>query len=168
MRRASSKGALWHLQLPSWSFSDPSGLWSPNIRQSSSSSRRGLTTSPTTSKGDAREAVLAYRTLKGHLEAAGLKINSDKTGFITSSKEPAKALDSNLQPGDPKHHNVLRDLGIDATNSIHPVMTWMLGRPSKWVSSPKTATDQSDGRQRSSFAEIRVSRCRLRHASRQA
>ena len=42
----------------------------------------------------AREAVLAFRTLKRHLEASGLKINSDKTGFITSSKEAAKALDS--------------------------------------------------------------------------
>ena len=65
----------------------------------------------------AREAILAFRTLKQRLEQAGLKINSDKTGFLTSSKEAAKALDINLQPGDPQHHNVLRDLGIDATNS---------------------------------------------------
>ena len=65
----------------------------------------------------AREAVLAFRTLKRHLEQAGLKINSDKTGFITSSKEAARALDNNLQPGETQHHNVLRDLGIDATNS---------------------------------------------------
>ena len=40
----------------------------------------------------AREAALSYRTLKRQLEQAGLKINSDKTGFITSSKEAAKAL----------------------------------------------------------------------------
>ena len=65
----------------------------------------------------AREAVLAFRSLKQHVEAAGLKINSDKTGFISSSKEVAKALDENLQDTDPKHFNVLRDLGIDATNS---------------------------------------------------
>ena len=47
----------------------------------------------------------------------GLKLNTDKTGFITSSKESAKALDALLQTDDPKHHNILRDLGIDATNS---------------------------------------------------
>ena len=41
----------------------------------------------------------------------------DKTGFISSSKEVGKALDANLQEPDPKHYNVLRDLGIDATNS---------------------------------------------------
>ena len=65
----------------------------------------------------AREAVLAFRSLKKHVEAAGLKINSDKTGFISSSREVAKALDLNLQATDPKHFNVLRDLGIDATNT---------------------------------------------------
>ena len=49
----------------------------------------------------------------------------DKTGFISSSKEVGKALDANLQEPDPKHYNVLRDLGIDATNSSDPVR-WML------------------------------------------
>ena len=73
----------------------------------------------------AREAVLAFRSLKTHVEAAGLKINSDKTGFISSSNEVGKALDANLQESDPKHYNVLRDLGIDATNSSDPVR-WML------------------------------------------
>ena len=65
----------------------------------------------------AREAVMAFRTLQRHLNEAGLKLNTDKTGFLTSSKEAAKALDALLQPGDPQHHNVLRDLGIDATNT---------------------------------------------------
>ena len=62
----------------------------------------------------AREAVLAFRSLQRHLCAAG---NTDKTCFITSGKESAKALDALLQADDPQHHNVLRDLGIDATNS---------------------------------------------------
>ena len=65
----------------------------------------------------AREAVLAFRTLQRHLQAAGLQLNTDKTGFLTSSKEAGKALDALLQADDPQHHNVLRDLGIDATNS---------------------------------------------------
>ena len=65
----------------------------------------------------AREAVLAFRTLQHHLTAAGLSLNNDKTGFITSSKESAKALDALLKEDDPQHHNVLKDLGIDATNS---------------------------------------------------
>ena len=65
----------------------------------------------------AREAVLAFRTLQANLAVEGLKLNTEKTGFITSSKESAKALDALLRQDDPKHHNILRDLGIDATNS---------------------------------------------------
>ena len=65
----------------------------------------------------AREAVLAFRTLQSTLAAEGLKLNTEKTGFITSSKESAKALDAQLREDDPKHHNILRDLGIDATNA---------------------------------------------------
>ena len=47
---------------------------------------------------------------------SGLRLNPDKTGFITSSKETAaNALKGLLQPGDPAHYDVFRDLGIDAT-----------------------------------------------------
>ena len=38
----------------------------------------------------AREALLAFRTLRAELEAASLRINTDKTGFITSTKEVSK------------------------------------------------------------------------------
>ena len=67
----------------------------------------------------AREAVLAYRTLREHLTQAGLKVNTDKTGFISSSKETAKALQILLTDQDPQHYNVLRDLGVDATAGRH-------------------------------------------------
>lgn len=63
----------------------------------------------------AREAVLAFRTLHGLLEEAGLKVNKDKTGFLTSSKESAKALQLNITEQDPQLYNALRDLGADAT-----------------------------------------------------
>ena len=79
----------------------------------------------------AREAVLAYRTLREHLTQAGLKVNTDKTGFISSSKETAKALQILLTDQDPQHYNVLRDLGVDANiryrlhkSAIHPLMSW--------------------------------------------
>lgn len=38
----------------------------------------------------AREAILAFRTLRRLLEEAGLKINTDKTGFIASSRDAQK------------------------------------------------------------------------------
>ena len=63
----------------------------------------------------AREALLAFRTLKAELEAAGLCINTDKTGFITSTKEVSKELKLLSTPEDPEHYDVLRDLGVDAT-----------------------------------------------------
>ena len=63
----------------------------------------------------AREALGAFRTLKWQMEQAGLVLNTDKTGFITSSKESAKALKALLQEGDPEHYDVLRDLGVDST-----------------------------------------------------
>lgn len=53
--------------------------------------------------------------LRPNLTQAGLRLNPDKTGFITSSKETAQALKGLLQPGDPAHHDVLRDIGVDAT-----------------------------------------------------
>ena len=40
----------------------------------------------------AREAILAYRSLRDFLTEAGLKVNTDKTGFLSSSKETARAL----------------------------------------------------------------------------
>ena len=67
----------------------------------------------------AREAILAYRSLRDLLISAGLKVNTDKTGFISSSKETARALKTHLQEHDPQHHNVLRDLGVDATAGRH-------------------------------------------------
>lgn len=67
----------------------------------------------------AREAVMAYRSLNKLLTEAGLKVNTDKTGFISSSKETAKALQLNLTDQGPQHHNVLRDLGVDATAARH-------------------------------------------------
>ena len=67
----------------------------------------------------AREAILAYRTLNRLLMEAGLKVNKDKTEFLSSSKETAKALQINLTEEDPRHHNVLRDLGVDATAARH-------------------------------------------------
>lgn len=63
----------------------------------------------------AREALLAFRALKAELEVAGLTINTDKTGFITSAKEVSKELNLLLTPEDPAHYDVLRDLGVDAT-----------------------------------------------------
>ena len=67
-----------------------------------------------------REAILAYRTLNKLLTEAGLKVNTDKTGFISSSKETAKALQLHLTDQDPQqYHNVLRDLGVDATGARH-------------------------------------------------
>ena len=65
----------------------------------------------------AREAIGAFRTFKWQLEQAGLRLNTDKTGFLTSSNEAAKALKALLQEGDPEHYDVLRDLGVDATAS---------------------------------------------------
>ena len=62
----------------------------------------------------AREAILAYRSLRDLLTEAGLKVNTDKTGFLSSSKETARALKLHLTSEDPQHHNVLRDLGVDA------------------------------------------------------
>ena len=59
----------------------------------------------------AREALGAFRTLKTQVEGAGLKLNTDKTGFLTSSKEAARAVKALLQEGDPEHYDVLRDLG---------------------------------------------------------
>lgn len=63
----------------------------------------------------AKEAVNAFRTLKYQMEQAGLKLNTDKTGFLTSTKEAARALKALLQEGDPEHYDVLSDLGVDAT-----------------------------------------------------
>ena len=63
----------------------------------------------------AQEALQSYRCLHEALTEAGLKLNTDKTGFITSSKETAVALKAILQPGDPELYDVFRDLGIDAT-----------------------------------------------------
>ena len=63
----------------------------------------------------AQEALQSYRCLHAALTEAGLKLNTEKTGFITSSKETATALKAILQPGDPEHYDVFRDLGIDAT-----------------------------------------------------
>ena len=63
----------------------------------------------------AREALGAFRTLKTQVEGAGLKLNTDKTGFLTSSKEAARAVKALLQEGDPEHYDVLRDLGVDST-----------------------------------------------------
>lgn len=63
----------------------------------------------------ATEALNAYRSLRKHLTQAGLRLNADKTGFITSSKETAMALKALLGEGDPQHYDVFRDLGIDAT-----------------------------------------------------
>ena len=63
----------------------------------------------------AREALGAFRTLQRQVEEAGLKLNTDKTGFLTSSKESARALKALLQEGDPDHYDVLRDLGVDST-----------------------------------------------------
>ena len=65
----------------------------------------------------AREALLAFRALKAGLEAAGLVINTDKTGFITSAKEVSKELTMLLTPQNPAHYDVLRDLGVDATGT---------------------------------------------------
>ena len=63
----------------------------------------------------AREAVGAFRTLKWQMEEAGLRLNTDKTGFLTSSKEAARARTALLQEGDPEHYDILRDLGVDST-----------------------------------------------------
>ena len=63
----------------------------------------------------AREALGAFRTLQFQMEQAGLKLNADKTGFLTSSKEAARALKALLRDGDPAHYDVLRDLGVDST-----------------------------------------------------
>ena len=60
----------------------------------------------------AREALEAFRTLQHQMELAGLKLNTDKTGFLTSSKEAARALKALLREGDPEHYDVLRDLGV--------------------------------------------------------
>ena len=65
----------------------------------------------------ATEAAQAFRSLQHHLTQAGLRLNTDKTGFLTSSKEAATALKEILGPGDPDLHDVFRDLGIDATAS---------------------------------------------------
>ena len=63
----------------------------------------------------AQEALQAYRNLRTALAQAGLRLNTNKTGLITSSKETATALKALLEPGDPSHYDVFRDLGIDAT-----------------------------------------------------
>lgn len=63
----------------------------------------------------AREALGAFRTLKYQMEEAGLKLNTDKTGFLTSSREAGRALKALLQEGDPEHYDVLHDLGVDST-----------------------------------------------------
>ena len=63
----------------------------------------------------AREALNAFRTMKYQMEEAGLKLNTDKTGFLTSSKEAARALKALLTDSDPEHYDVLRDLGVDST-----------------------------------------------------
>lgn len=44
----------------------------------------------------AREGVLAFRTLRAELEAAGLCLNTDKIGFLTSAKEVSKEVDKFL------------------------------------------------------------------------
>ena len=71
----------------------------------------------------AREAILAYRTLRELLTEAGLKVNTDKTGFLSSSKETARALKLHLKEDDPQHYNVMRDLGVDATAGRHRRVT---------------------------------------------
>lgn len=63
----------------------------------------------------ATQALQAYRTLQHHLTQAGLRLNTDETGFLTSSKEVGTALKGLLGPGDPSLFDVFRDLGIDAT-----------------------------------------------------
>ena len=76
-------------------------------------------TSPSTSVLNtppmSQEALQAYRNLRTALAQAGLRLNTNKTGLITSSKETATALKALLEPGDPSHYDVFRDLGIDAT-----------------------------------------------------
>ena len=66
------------------------------------------------SEAETQEAVQAFRDLQILVGAGGLKLNKDKTRFLTSSKETAKALKDLLTEHDPAHYDVLRDLGVDS------------------------------------------------------
>ena len=98
------------LQAPSCTPTATSSSTSPNLVDDVSFDVRGRDPIYV-----AQEALQSYRCLHSALTEAGLKLNSEKTGFITSSKETTTALKAILQPGDPEHYDVFRDLDIDAT-----------------------------------------------------
>ena len=61
----------------------------------------------------AKKAVQAYRDLHERLVHLGLKVNPQKTAFITTDKHTDKALRELLTPEDPPIQPVMRDLGVD-------------------------------------------------------
>ena len=89
---------------------------------------------------------MAFRALKAELETAGLRINADKSGFLTSAKEVSKEINQLLTPEDPAHYDVLRELGVDATATRRRRVTQVRKRrhARRTLTSPKKSSGSAD------------------------
>ena len=62
-----------------------------------------------------REALVGYEELKQGLVEAGLTLSASKTGFLTSSNECKRNLNLARSEGQPRAHDLLKDLGLDSS-----------------------------------------------------
>ena len=62
-----------------------------------------------------KEALAGYEELKNGLQAAGLNLPVQKTGFLTSTNECKRIINLNRQEDQPRAHDLLKDLGLDSS-----------------------------------------------------
>ena len=70
----------------------------------------------------ASDSLVLFRGLRRDFEARGAKLSVDKSAFVASSPAAAKALQSLLEPTDPKVKTVARDLGVSSGGARRRVL----------------------------------------------
>ncbi|CAE7568822.1 unnamed protein product [Symbiodinium natans] len=88
----------------------------------------------------ASDSLVLFRGLRRDFEARGAKLSVDKSAFVASSPAAAKALQSLLEPTDPKVKTVARDLGVSSGGARRRVLGVAEQRRRKAIGRPLAAT----------------------------